>query len=71
LAGLGVNTIVMAGCNFPNCPHSTIYNACNRDLRILLVSDAMPGLSGKGLQELHGIGVVIMASEQIGTWLNP
>lgn len=71
LAGLGVNTVVMAGCNFPNCPRSTIYDASSRDLRIVVVSDAMSGLYDKGLQELRGIGVVTMISEQVGTWLNP
>lgn len=70
LAGLGANTIVMAGCNFPNCPRSTIYDASNRDLRVVVVSDAMSGLYDKGLQEVRAIGVATMISEQIGAWLN-
>src|SRR5207244_4399707 len=31
LAGEGVTTVVVAGCNFPNCPRSTVYDATARD----------------------------------------
>jgi len=69
LRELGVTTIVMTGCNFPNCPRSTIYDASNRDYRIALVSDAMSGLYDRGVQELAGIGVVSLSSEQVASWL--
>ena len=39
-----INTLVFAGCNFPNCPRTSIYEASERDLRIVLVSDAISGL---------------------------
>ena len=32
LRNLDVNTIVVCGCNFPNCPRTTIYEASERDL---------------------------------------
>jgi nicotinamidase-related amidase len=37
LDGLHVNTLVVCGCNFPNCPRTTIYEASERDFRIVLV----------------------------------
>jgi len=27
LHNIGVNTVVVGGCNFPNCPRATIYEA--------------------------------------------
>lgn len=69
LRELGVTSIVMTGCNFPNCPRSTIYDASNRDYRIVLVSDAMSGVYDQGLLELSEIGVKMLSSDQIATWL--
>jgi nicotinamidase-related amidase len=69
LAGLGVNTLVMMGCNFPNCPRATLYDASSRDFRLVVLTDAMSGLYDKGLDELHGIGVETMTSGQVGSWL--
>jgi nicotinamidase-related amidase len=69
LRELGVTTIVTTGCNFPNCPRATIYDASNRDYRIVLVTDAMSQLYDKGLQELGGIGVATLNSAEVGLWL--
>jgi nicotinamidase-related amidase len=57
LASLGVNTVVFAGCNFPNCPRTTVYEASERDYRLVLVVDAVSGLYERGRDELAGIGV--------------
>ena len=35
LQELGVNTIVFSGCNFPNCPRTSIYEASERDFRVV------------------------------------
>ena len=48
LRRLGVNTVVVAGCNFPNCPRATIYGASMRDFRIVLVTDAVSECTRKG-----------------------
>jgi nicotinamidase-related amidase len=69
LRRLDIDTVVMTGCNFPNCPRSTIHDASNRDLRLVVVTDAMSGLYDKGLQELTGIGVALMRSDDIKPWL--
>ena len=34
LRSLGVNTIVVVGCNFPNCPRATVYGASARDFEL-------------------------------------
>jgi hypothetical protein len=30
---LGVNTVVVCVCNFPNCPRTTIYEASEREMK--------------------------------------
>jgi nicotinamidase-related amidase len=59
-----VSTVVLAGCNFPNCPRASIYQASERDFRVVVVRDAVSGLYERAEQELAGIGVHLMGSEQ-------
>ncbi len=54
---VGANTVVICGCNFPNCPRATIYEASERDFRVAVVTDATSGLYERGLRELENIGV--------------
>lgn len=54
----GVDTVVVAGCNFPNCPRATLYDASQRDYRVLLASDAVSGVTATHLDELGPIGVL-------------
>ena len=63
LQELGINTVVICGCNFPNCPRTTIYEASERDYRVVLVTDAISGLYERGSQELKRIGVELMYAE--------
>jgi nicotinamidase-related amidase len=65
LAELHVNTVVICGCNFPNCPRATIYEASERDLRVVFVTDATSGVYERGLQELQNIGVELVYSSQL------
>ncbi|HEV3334255.1 MAG TPA: isochorismatase family cysteine hydrolase [Bryobacteraceae bacterium] len=68
LRHLGVTTVVVAGCNFPNCPRATIYGASMRDFRIVLISDAVSRVYEQGLAELRSIGVAALPSaEYLGT----
>jgi nicotinamidase-related amidase len=69
LRGLGVNTIVLCGCNFPNCPRSTIYEASERDFKIVLVTNAISGLYDRGREELANIGLTLMDTEESLAWL--
>jgi nicotinamidase-related amidase len=61
----GVSTVVFAGCNFPNCPRTSIYQASERDFRVLAVSDAISGLYERGEGELEAIGVALMSATAV------
>jgi nicotinamidase-related amidase len=65
----GVSTIVFCGCNFPNCPRTSIYQASERDFRVVLATDAISGLYDRGRQELAGIGVELMNSDVVAAAL--
>ncbi|HUI80516.1 MAG TPA: isochorismatase family cysteine hydrolase [Bryobacteraceae bacterium] len=64
LRALGVTTVVVAGCNFPNCPRATIYGASMRDFRIVMITDAVSRVYDQGLAELRGIGVATLSSQE-------
>jgi len=70
LDGLQVNTLVVCGCNFPNCPRTTIYEASERDFRIVLVEDAVSGIYRQGKEELLNIGVHLWSTEILINRLN-
>ena len=63
LRGLNVSTLVFTGCNFPNCPRTSIYEASERDFRVVVIEDAISGLYDRGRDELEGIGVTFMGTE--------
>ena len=65
LLELGVSTLVFSGCNFPNCPRTSIYEASERDFRVVLVDDAISGLYEQGRQEMHNIGVELISADQV------
>ena len=65
LLTLGVTSIAFAGCNFPNCPRASMYEASERDFRIVLVADAVSGLYDRCQEEMSGIGVILMTAEQL------
>ena len=71
LRDLSVNTVIIAGCNFPNCPRTTIYEASERDYRIVLAQDATSQIYEKGLEELNSIGVSVMDTSKCIDWLGP
>ena len=64
-----IDTIVVCGCNFPNCPRTTIYEASERDYRIVFVSDATSGIYDRGIQELENIGVATKETEALIKWI--
>lgn len=65
LRGHGVRTVVVCGCNFPNCPRTSIYEASERDFGVVLADDAISGLYERGRQELENIGVRLMPTAAI------
>jgi len=69
LKGLGITTLVITGCNFPNGPLASVYAASNRDFRIVLATDALSCCNDVTLAELARMGVYLMTSEQCLAWL--
>jgi len=65
LSSVGVTSLAFAGCNFPNCPRTSIYEASERDFRIVLVEDAISGLYDRGRDEMKNICVVLINSKQL------
>lgn len=65
LRGWGVDTLVVAGCNFPNCPRATLVEASERDYRLVLADDAVSRLHDVGRTEMTGIGVNLLPVQTI------
>lgn len=65
LRALGVDTAVFVGCNFPNCPRTSLYEASERDFGTVLVSDAVSGTYQRGLREVAAIGAAVMTSTEV------
>jgi nicotinamidase-related amidase len=63
LRSLGISTLVFTGCNYPNCPRTSIYEASERDFRIVAIDDAISGLYDRGRAELENIGVTLVDTE--------
>lgn len=65
LRALGVTTLIVCGFNFPNCPRTTIYEATERDFRVVMVRDGVSGLYERGIEEIRNVGVAVMTVEEI------
>jgi nicotinamidase-related amidase len=65
LKSLNVSTLIFTGCNYPNCPRTSIYQASEREYKIVLVEDAVSGLYPIGLTEMKNIGVFLMKSSDV------
>jgi nicotinamidase-related amidase len=61
----GCDTVVVAGCNLPNCPRATLFDASERDLRAVLVTDAVSQTSDERLTDLERIGVHLYTTETV------
>ncbi|GAA4681821.1 cysteine hydrolase family protein [Gordonia humi] len=57
LRGADVDTVVVAGCNLPNCPRATLFDASERDYRTVLVTDATSQTTAERIADLELIGV--------------
>ncbi|UCD09381.1 MAG: cysteine hydrolase [Dehalococcoidales bacterium] len=65
LGKLNVSTLIFTGCNYPNCPRTSIYEASERDFRIILVTDAISSLNEQGKKEMANIGVELMTAGKL------
>lgn len=61
----GVNTLVFVGRNFPNCPRTSIYQASERDFRVVVAADALSGLDAAGTRQLEAIDVAVRPTNAI------
>ena len=71
LRSLGVSSVAFAGCNFPNCPRTSIYEASERDYRVVLVDDAVSGIYDRGQRELENIGVSMISFKDLIAAVTP
>lgn len=55
-----VTSVVVAGCNLPNCPRATLFDASERDLRAALVADAVSQGTPERLDDLRLIGINVL-----------
>jgi nicotinamidase-related amidase len=60
-----VSTLIFSGCNFPNCPRTSIYEASERDFRVVLVDDSVSGLYDQGRVEVKNIGIELLSTSQV------
>jgi nicotinamidase-related amidase len=67
LAAHGVDTLVFAGCNLPNCPRASITEAHERDFRVVLVTDAISQASDQGFREIAALGTVLCTTSEAVT----
>ena len=65
LRTLGVDTLVFCGANFPNCPRTSVYEASERDFRIVVATDAVSGIYDRGRAELEAIGVRLAPADEV------
>ena len=65
LGQLNVSTIIFIGCNYPNCPRTSIYEASERDFRIIAISDAISKFDEQAKRELENIGIVVMNTNKL------
>ena len=59
-----IDTLIFIGCNFPNCPRTSIYEASERDFKVVMIEDAISGIYDKGLEEIQNIGVRVYRTNE-------
>ena len=69
LSRLGIDTVVLCGCNFGTAVRATIFEATARDFRVVVVPDAVFGASEQDVAELGRIGVYLMDLDSCIAWL--
>ncbi|MDQ0088548.1 nicotinamidase-related amidase [Paenibacillus anaericanus] len=60
-----IDTLIFIGCNFSNCPRTSIYQASERDYKIVMVEDAISGIYSKGIDEIKNIGVKTYTTKEL------
>nr|WP_212763156.1 isochorismatase family cysteine hydrolase [Gordonia araii] len=61
----GITTVVVAGCNLPNCPRATLFDATERDYRAVLVIDATSQTTPERVSDMTLIGVELRTVDEV------
>ena len=65
LAEHRVDSVIVAGCNLPNCPRATLFDAVSLDLRSAVVVDAVSQATPERLADLGLIGVGLLTVDEV------
>jgi len=65
LKSLEINTLIFTGCNFPNCPRTSMYEASERDFKLVVPKDAISGIYRRGIDEAKNIGAAIFSTDKL------
>ncbi|GAB2642002.1 isochorismatase family cysteine hydrolase [Prescottella soli] len=60
-----IDTVVVAGCNFPNCPRATMFDASSLDYRVVLATDATSRATPDRVADARSIGVAPLTVAEI------
>ena len=69
LTNRGVTSVLVAGCNLPNCPRGTLFDATERDLRAAVATDAVSQATPDRLADLTLIGVQHVGAHDVSEHL--
>lgn len=61
----GVDTVVVVGCNLPNCPRATMIEASERDYRVVAVPEALSRRTPEALRDLGIMGVNVASTDEV------
>lgn len=64
-----IDTVAIAGANFPNCPRTTLYEASERDFHTVLVTDALSRIYERGIAECTSVGAQAKTVRETAAWL--
>lgn len=59
----GVTSLVVVGCNLPNCPRATLIEGSERDYRLAAVPEALSRTTPQALADLAALGVHLLTPE--------
>jgi nicotinamidase-related amidase len=65
----GVTSVVVAGCNLPNSPRATLFDASNHDYHAALAVDAVSQVTEARLHDLSLIGVALVDAATVAQGL--
>ncbi len=65
LRDLQVDTLIVGGSNYPNCPRTTLYEASERDFRLVALSDALSLFNEQDHRQMKAIGARVMSCKQV------